>query len=372
MMQFNNRVIIAAAGSGKSSDLVEKALNNNDKRILITTFTIDNTKEIEEKIFDKIGYVPKNVVVQTWYSFLLRECVRPYQNFLYDKQRIENIEFVNGQSTLYIAKTDVEKYYFRDGKYIYTDKLCDFVLEVNKISNGLIIERLEDLYDIIMIDEVQDLAGSDLNFLYLLLKSNIHNIIVGDNRQATYFTNNSRKNKKYRGQTIFELFSEWQKEGLCSITYKTECFRCNQFICDIADSLYPEMPKTNSMNDMETGHDGVFYIRSGEVLEYVKKYSPVVLRYDKRTKNIPDSFSPLNFGKSKGLTFDRVLIYPNGPVNKFLKGDYEAVSKPKTKAALYVALTTARFSVAFVTDQKVISNEFVEEFTLRDSEGMTV
>ena len=108
--------------------------------------------------------------------------------------------------------------------------------------------------------------------------------------------------------------------------------------CDIADSLYPEMPKINSMNDMETGHDGVFYIRSGEVLEYVKKYSSVVLRYDKRTKNIPDSFSPLNFGKSKGLTFDRVLIYPNGPVNKFLKGDYEAVSKPKTKAGLYVAL----------------------------------
>lgn len=89
-------------------------------------------------------------------------------------------------------------------------------------------------------------------------------------------------------------------------------------------------------------------------------------------KGIPESFSPLNFGKSKGLKFDRVLIYANGPVKKFLKGDYEAVSKPKTKAGLYVALTRARFSVAFVTDQKVISNEFVEEFTLRDSEGMAV
>src|SRR5690625_1450014 len=369
MKQFNNKIIIAAAGSGKSSDLVEKALRYNDKRILITTFTIDNTKEIEKKFFDEIGYVPKNVVVQTWYSFLLRECVRPYQNLLYDKKRIENIEFVNGQSTRYITKTDIEKYYFRDGKYIYTDKLCDFVLEVNKISNGLVIERLENIYDIIMIDEVHDLARTDLDFLYILLKSNLHNIIVGDNRQATYFTNNSRKNKKYRGQSIFDLFSEWQIEELCSIAYKTESFRCNQLICDIADSLYLELTKTNSMNDMETGHDGVFYIRSGEVLEYVKKYSPVVLRYDKRTKNIPDSFSPLNFGKSKGLTFDRVLIYPNGPVNKFLKGDYEAVSKPKTKAGLYVALTRARFSVAFVTDQKVISNEFVEEFTLK---GMTV
>ena len=126
------------------------------------------------------------------------------------------------------------------------------------------------------------------------------------------------------------------------------------------------MPKTNSLNDMKTGHDGVFYIRSGEVLEYVKKYSPVVLRYDRRTKNIPESFSPMNFGKSKGLTFDRVLIYPNGPVNKFLKGDYEAVSKPKTKAGLYVALTRARYSVTFVTDKKVTLSDYVEEFTFKD------
>ncbi|WP_018923574.1 UvrD-helicase domain-containing protein [Salsuginibacillus kocurii] len=363
MKPLNNKVIIAAAGSGKSSDLVDKALYYNDKRIMITTFTIDNTKEIEKKFFDKLGYIPKNVVVQTWYSFLLRECVRPYQNLLYEKKRIENIEFVNGQSTRYVAKKDIENYYFRDGKYIYTDKLCDFIIEVNSISDGLVIDRIESIYDIVMIDEVQDLAGTDLDFLYLLLKSNIHNIIVGDNRQATYFTNNSRKNKKYRGQTIFDLFSEWREEGLCSIEYKTDCFRCNQSICDIADSLYPEMPKTTSLNGGQTGHDGVFYIRSSEVFEYVKKYSPVVLRYDKRTKNIPEIFSPLNFGKSKGLTFDRVLIYPNGPVNKFLKGDYEAISSPKTKAGLYVALTRARYSVTFVTDQKVITNEYVKGYT---------
>jgi DNA helicase-2/ATP-dependent DNA helicase PcrA len=361
-----NKVIIAAAGSGKSSDLVEKALHNKDKRILITTFTIDNTKEIEKKFFERIGYIPKNVVVQTWYSFLLREGVRPYQNLLYDKKRIENIQFVNGQSTYYIAKNDIEKYYFKDGKYIYTDKICDFIIEVNSRTNGLVIERLEKIYNIIMIDEVQDLAGADLDFLYLLFKSKINCIIVGDNRQATYWTNNSKKNKKYKGQSIFDLFTEWQHEGLCSIEYKTECFRCNQLICDIADSLYPDMPKTISKNTKKTGHDGVFYIQSSEVFDYVKKYSPVVLRYDKRTKNIPENFSPINFGKSKGLTFDRVLIYPNGPIRKFLEGNYKAVSNSKTKAGLYVAITRARYSVTFVTDQDKISNNYVQKFEIRD------
>jgi len=363
-MQFKNKIIIAAAGSGKSTDLVNEALHHYDKQILITTFTIDNTKEIEKKFYEKIGYIPKNVIVQTWYSFLLRECVRPYQNLLYDKKRIENIAFVHGQSALYTPKKDIENYYFKNGKYIYTDKICDFIIEVNSKSKGLILERLENIFDIIMIDEVQDLAGYDLNFLYLLLKTKIHMVIVGDNRQATYFTNNSRKNKKYKGQTIYELFSQWQDEGLCSIEYKTECYRCNQLICDIADSLYPNMPKTISKNKEKTGHDGVFYIGNNDVFEYIKRFNPVVLRYDKKTKNVPESFSPLNFGQSKGLTFDRVIIYPNGPIKKFLEGDYVAVSKSITKAKLYVALTRARYSVTFVTDQKVVSNKFVEKFQL--------
>lgn len=58
MKPLNNEIIIAAAGSGKSTQLVEKALHYNNKQILITTFTIDNTKEIEKKFFKKIGYIP--------------------------------------------------------------------------------------------------------------------------------------------------------------------------------------------------------------------------------------------------------------------------------------------------------------------------
>lgn len=48
-MQSNNKIIIAAAGSGKTSELVNKATELNTKRILITTFTVDNTEEIRRK-----------------------------------------------------------------------------------------------------------------------------------------------------------------------------------------------------------------------------------------------------------------------------------------------------------------------------------
>lgn len=361
-MQYNNEVVIAAAGSGKTSELIIKANEILDKRVLITTFTIENSEEIKKKFFEDSGCPPSNVKIQTWFSFLLSEGVRPYQNFLYDKKRIDNIEFVTGRSTNYIKRTNVEKYYFRDGKYIYTDKMCDFIMEVNRLSQHAVIKRLEDLYDVIMIDEVQDLAGHDLEFLLELFKSKIEIVVVGDNRQAVFFTNQSAKNKNKKGEHIFNLFKEWEDKGLCTIRYKTDCYRSNQQICDLADLLYPEMPKTKSLNETVTGHDGLFHINDQDIESYISKYNPQILRYDRRTKFKGESL-PLNFRKSKGLTFDRVLILCNGPLNEFLKsGEFEALLK--SRAPYYVAFTRARYSVCFVSHRQDIKNKYIEIYSL--------
>jgi len=361
-MQFNNEVIIAAAGSGKTTELIDRTKRLLDERVLVTTFTIENSEEIKRKFYEDLGCTPSHVKIQTWFSFLLNEGVRPYQNFLYEKNRIENIEFVTGQSTTFISKSNIEKYYLKHGKYIYTDKMCDFIMEVNKRSNRAVIRRLESLYDIIMIDEIQDLAGYDLDFLLELFKSKIKIIVVGDNRQAVFFTNNSARNKNKKGEHIFDLFKVWEERGLCKIGYKKECFRSNQLICNLGDLLFPEMPTTLSLNQQVTGHDGLFYISSKNIENYVSEYNPQILRYDKRSK-YDGELIPLNFRKSKGLTFDRVLILCNGPLNKFLKSG-EIESLMKSRAPYYVAFTRARFSVCFVTDQKVIKNDYINKYEL--------
>lgn len=51
-----NKIIIAAAGSGKTTHIVDQAIRNEDKRILITTFTDANTEEIKKSFI-------KNAVV---------------------------------------------------------------------------------------------------------------------------------------------------------------------------------------------------------------------------------------------------------------------------------------------------------------------
>ena len=346
-MPSSKTVVIAAAGSRKTTFLVEEALSNSDKQTLITTFTIENLQQIRKYIVERKGFVPSNIKLVGWYTFLLQDCARPYRNYLYER-RIKTISMVEGQSVPYAKRSDTGTFYFEDGDKIYTDKIADFACRCNEESGGAMIKRLEGVFDKIFIDEVQDLAGPDLKLLELLFKSQLEMLIVGDNRQATYFTNHSRTNRGKRGINIIELFQSWERAGLCVISERNECYRCIQPICDFADSLYPDMPKTISKVEADNNHSGIFFVRPSDVNTYYQKYSPIVLRYSKASNTL--GLPAMNFGLSKGQSFDRVLIFPTKPIQKYLKT--KDINDVGDVAKFYVALTRARQSVAIVCDEK--------------------
>ena len=285
--------------------------------------------------------------VATWYTFLLHECARPYQRSVYSKRRVRSIYYPEGRSAKGAAYADTERYYFRYGDEIYADKISRFVIDCEENSNGLVTKRLASIYDALLIDEFQDLSGYDLDLLEVFLRAGIRMIIVGDPRQCTYTTNNSAKNSQYRGMGILKLADEWEKDGLCQVENLARSYRCNQIICDYADGLWPGVEKTVSHNKATTEHDGIFIVASGNVHDYVQRFSPVVLRYDRRTETY--GYAALNFGNAKGLGFDRVLIVPHGPIRKYLlSGDVDDVQGSLEK--FYVAVTRAAQSVAFLYD----------------------
>ncbi len=72
----DNRIIIAAAGSGKTTYLVEQSMKVTDARVLITTYTESNEAEIRQKFFDLAGRVPAHVTIMTWFSFLITHGVK--------------------------------------------------------------------------------------------------------------------------------------------------------------------------------------------------------------------------------------------------------------------------------------------------------
>lgn len=360
-MMVNNKLIIAAAGSGKTTYLIDEAIKNREKKVLITTYTQANEAEIKKKIIEKINYIPENITVQTWFSFLLKHGVRPYQGIIFDK-RINGLILVNSQSGLkgytkfkqpiyFGEEREFENHYFSNSIKIYSDKLSKFVFRCNEKTNGAVISRISKIYSRIFIDEVQDLAGYDLELLKLLFSSNAEVLLVGDPRQGTYSTNSSSKNKQYKKVNVVNYF--FQDKSINIETDETSLlinYRSNKPICDLSNKLFQYFSGTNSGNQIITEHDGVFFIREKDVEQYLKKYNPVQLR-DSKKKIVDENYKVMNFGESKGLSFDRVLIYPTKPFTDwFMNNESELAETSRSK--LYVAITRARFSVGIVVNYK--------------------
>ena len=156
MQLESNKIIIASAGSGKTTLLVKEALSRSDKRIAVLTYTNNNIKEIKKKFYEKHDRIPKGVDVMTWFSFLLRECTRPYQRSMYSDHRVKSICFSDGHSARYARHSNIGHFYFRNGDEIYSDKISRFVIDCITNSNGLVTKRLADIYDEIFIDEFQE------------------------------------------------------------------------------------------------------------------------------------------------------------------------------------------------------------------------
>lgn len=347
MRSSENRVIIACAGSGKTTRLVNEALVNRERRIAIITYTTNNTREIIKRFGELNSGVPKHVDVVTWFGFLLRECARPYQRSKYADKRIESLLFVNQQSARYIAEDDTARHYFANGDLIYSDKIAKFVVECEERSSQSVSARLGQIYTDVFIDEFQDLAGWDLEVVRLLLESGIRVTLVGDPRQHIYSTNSSSKNKQHLGSGIVKLLQKWEKNGLCTLEPMSGTWRCNSAICRFVNALWPGMAPMTSLRTDTTDHDGVFLVAESSLEDYIQRYRPQVLRYNKSAETY--GCEALNFGLAKGLEFERVLIVPTGPIRKYLQtGELAHVEASRDK--LHVAVTRARHSVAFVHD----------------------
>lgn len=347
-MPSASRIIISAAGGGKTTRVVDQALASDQGITALITYTRNNVREIQLKAYKRRPVIPSHVEVLSWYSFLLRELARPYRSAMH-KRRIDGIHWIEGKSVPYIPATKTGAHYFVDGSRVYSDKIAKFICECDKRSGGAIMRRLKARFSHLIIDEIQDMAGYDLDLLELILRSGIPVTFVGDHRQATFSTNNAPKNKGFAGPAIIKKFEQWKKAGLVTIDYECHTHRCSQVIADLGDSFFPLEPKTISKNTEVTDHDGVFLVASAHVGAYMTAYSPQTLRYSAKTKC--DPYNAMNFGEAKGLTFDRVLIYPHGKAVSWLaSGSLSHVEKSAAK--MYVAVTRARFSVAFVFDGK--------------------
>jgi ATP-dependent DNA helicase UvrD/PcrA len=255
---------------------------------------------------------------------------------------------IKGKPVFFGEYDEFEKHYFTENFKIYSDKLPKFVCRCNEKTKGGVIERLSRIYSHIFIDEVQDLSGYDLEFLKLLFNSNISTILVGDPRQGTYSTSNSSKLKKFSKSEIVYFFEDTSLGVEADSDSLTVNHRCVPEICTLSTRLFPNFKEVTSGNNKRTGHDGIFLVKAEDAANYLETYKAIQLRDSIKTPT-NQNYRAMNFGESKGLSFDRVLIYPTQPISKWLL-NHESELAPTSRSKFYVAITRARYSVGIVYD----------------------
>lgn len=345
---MNSTVILAVAGGRKTQQIVECCSSNAGGRRLVLTFATTGQDVLLARL--RQSCLPEQIPEVTgWFAFLLNHVVKPYLPDRFPGVSVSRLHYVEGGDPSR-GRRGVSRYIDDEGR-AYSHRLGKLAFDVAVASCGAAIDRLEGIFDEIYIDEVQDLTGNDLDILELLMRSRIKIILVGDVRQSIFETSRSdTKHAKFKKLNKVEWFRDAEKKNLCRIEYRTETWRCNQSIIDFADSVIPDrlgLPPTKSHQKTVTGHDGIFVVNWSHLKEYIERFKPEALR-NRIDAPILDGTSAINFGQAKGITVDRVLIYPTKPMEDFLLTG--ATLADESAARLYVAATRAKYSVAFVVE----------------------
>lgn len=342
------------AGGRKTQSIID-ACSDSSKRRLLVTYSTTGQKELRERLNTTYGTNAPEVT--GWYSFLINHFVRPYLKAEYPNRTVEGFNF-HYQHSLYAPAE--QRHFDPDGNLTRVG-LSNLAWVLAKKTQEAPFDRLSRIYDEIYFDEVQDLTGWDLEILAKLFASSLHIVLVGDVRQSVYDTNHQdRKNSKYRGLAMIDWFRMQERVKKLQIHESLENWRCRPEIAKLANQVFAdknEISPAVSRQTAECSHQGIFRISPSDIANYVQSFQPLCLRWNKDSgAGLHDTQSFQNMGEVKGLTVDHVLILPTEKMIKFLSTGVSDL-KERTACKLYVSITRARFSVAFILDDKVKADQ---------------
>jgi len=357
----------AAAGSGKTERIVRTCANrDNPKRRLIITLTESGQEELISRLAVACT-AEQQPDVMGWYAFLIRHYVRPYLPCVFEGIHPTGFVFKpeHHPDNLRYLK-DEHRHFAPDGS-IYRNTLAELAVKIAEAANGAVERRLGLIYDEIIIDEVQDISRKSLDILARLLAcASLRLVMVGDVRQSLLDSDlMSAKNKNADRLQLLNWYRAHESAGRLKIEEMTTTLRSNQTIASFSDAIFPAelcFAATTSANKEITGHDGVFLLREEHLNEYLHLYGSIPLRASAASGKHLNYLGFTNIGQVKGLTYDRVIIFPT-------KAMLELVSTGKAMAdksacSFYVAVTRARNSVAIIVDAKNLTKRLRENPTL--------
>jgi DNA helicase II / ATP-dependent DNA helicase PcrA len=236
--------------------------------------------------------------------------------------------------TVRIPRTN-PRFYIDSQRRLYHNRLSKLLDITGNIP--LVVARLERYFDCLFIDEIQDLAGHDFNFLAAVASGDLDMLFVGDFYQHTFDTSRD-------GNVNQNLHADYDryKERLCRIgltvdeTSLQRSYRCTPEICAfVTDQLGIEMHShRNDSSVVNMVSDGA------EAVRMIEDNQTVKLFYKEHYKH---GCYSRNWGDSKGEDqYEDVCVVLNQTACETLQRGCLRQLAPQSRNKLYVACTRAR------------------------------
>lgn len=331
------KCVIAGAGTGKTTYLLKLALNAPETcNVLYLTYTEAASAHFETQIKHLRGAVPSNITIMTWFSFLLSQGVRPFPYPL-PGFRPKGIQFTEGKVKQQRGvRRGQPAYYITDNQQdVFSSRLADLACMCDEQVNGAVVTRISDIYQLILVDEAQDLSSYDYDYVEKLLRTPSSIVIVGDPRQRTYTTSNEGA---HLNETIFDYIAN---NKLCEIDRSTltTCYRCKPDVIELANELFPDLP---ALQPSDGTTDEYVKVLTKEEFSRQAANAKFAMHLTWQSKSLPISgCQTMTMGASKGSEFSDVAVWLTQPMSKWLV-DRKSELKATSRAKLYVAITRSQ------------------------------
>jgi len=334
--------IIAAAGSGKTTTLINRILyliknhNLHLHEIILTTFTKDASEVMKEKIKKDI---------HLFYNFMCGTIDSIARKILLVNKIInENVQLMSVSEYIHrvikFSKTVEGEKYFKKFKYIFIDEYQDI-----DYYQYVFFKRLNQLGLIITV------VGDDSQNIYSFRHSDVNYLIKFDeyfnNTQTFYLTKNYRSTDeiiKLANESIQinknkldKIMLGTDKKGSLPLVIKTNF---NNYDMMILTSILKKI-KMYPLHEIAILSRNNFLLLKIENILYKYGIANVLLRDDDiRVKKKENHITLSTIHKSKGLEFD--LVYIIGCDDSFFPRMKDFLRVEEERRLFYVATTRAK------------------------------
>ena len=331
-------ITFAVAGSGKTTQLIRDL--NLTSRVLFIVYTNNNLFNIQKGITDKFGYMPANIQCYTYFSFLFSWGIRPFS--IPDFPRITGLTY--DVPSIFFKKNNIN-HYIKNGK-IYHSRAYDFINNYGLETK--LLDRISKFFDTVYIDEVQDFAGYDFDFITQLGHAPFSVICVGDFFQHTFDTSrDGTKNKN-----LHHDYDAYKKKfgGYSFASPLLICYRCPSAVCSFVSSKLGISMMPDPQNLVSV--DPLLVTNIDEIRQIMEDTSITKLFYQESNKY---RCIAMNWGECKGISLPHVCVILNRKTYSLFQADRLRELAPATKNKFYVACTRTRGQLLFISEDKIVN-----------------